>query len=475
MKQIFYLFMVLLMVGCSPDDDSAEIEVKTSSMEMSSPELQSDLGDLVEIDYKGSKIKVQDLGDKYLYQGDIFIPKEDKNQQKSAIRESDAWWSNNEVIYSIDPNLPNKQRVYDAIKHYEDNTFLTFRERNFTDNSYIYFTKGTGCSSYVGFIGGRQNITLADGCSTGNTIHEIGHAIGFWHEHTRSDRDQYVDILWENIESGKEHNFEKYDVNWSGIDGTPTLDFNSIMMYSSYSFSSNGKPTITRKDGSTFNVQRNGLSDGDLYTINEIMYPDPDAPVDTDGDGVPDETDNCINTANPDQSDKDGDGDGDACDSVDNRDNDGDGINNTEDECPDTAGVAEYNGCPIPDTDGDGIKDNVDECPNEAGVPELNGCPIPDRDGDGIPDEEDQCPDEVGDSTTYGCPIEIPNGTNYESGTYYKILDETAYYLDGYFYLLQENGWFRAFIEDNKWKIHPLMDTDTSNSPPWDLRELDKN
>ena len=57
------------------------------------------------------------------------------------------------------------------------NTNLEFVKRSGQSN-YIYFTPGSGCSSYVGMVGGKQNITLADACSTGNTIHEIGHAIG---------------------------------------------------------------------------------------------------------------------------------------------------------------------------------------------------------------------------------------------------------------------------------------------------------
>src|SRR5690606_3752116 len=60
-----------------------------------------------------------------------------------------------------------------------------------------------------------------------------------------------------------------------GMDGkelTSTLDFNSIMMYDSYSFSGNGAPTMVKKDGSTFNAQRNGLSSGDKAGIN-LLYP----------------------------------------------------------------------------------------------------------------------------------------------------------------------------------------------------------
>ena len=54
---------------------------------------------------------------------------------------------------------------------------------------------------------------------------------------------------------------------------TPTLDFNSIMMYSSYAFSKNGQRTIVRKNGGPgYNVQRSGLSPDDIKGIN-VLYP----------------------------------------------------------------------------------------------------------------------------------------------------------------------------------------------------------
>jgi hypothetical protein len=48
-----------------------------------------------------------------------------------------------------------------------------------------------------------------------------------------------------------------------------------------------------------------------LYSVGADVTP---VVLDTDGDGVPDTTDNCPATANPDQRDSDGDGIGDACD-----------------------------------------------------------------------------------------------------------------------------------------------------------------
>jgi hypothetical protein len=85
-------------------------------------------------------------------------------------------------------------------------------------------------------------------------------------------------------------------------------------------------------------------------------------------------------------------------------DTDGDGIPDNRDKCPTVPGVAKYEGCPIPDTDGDGINDELDKCPTVPGVAKYNGCPIPDTDGDGINDEEDKCPKTPGIASNYGCP-----------------------------------------------------------------------
>ncbi len=81
-------------------------------------------------------------------------------------------------------------------------------------------------------------------------------------------------------------------------------------------------------------------------------------------------------------------------------DKDGDGITDKEDNCPDVAGLAKYHGCP--DTDGDGIIDSEDSCKTIPGTALLHGCP--DRDGDGITDSEDQCPDNPGPIIFHGCP-----------------------------------------------------------------------
>jgi outer membrane protein OmpA-like peptidoglycan-associated protein len=98
----------------------------------------------------------------------------------------------------------------------------------------------------------------------------------------------------------------------------------------------------------------------------------PPAPVDTDGDGIPDSRDQCPTVP----EDKDGFQDEDGCPDL---DNDQDGIPDAVDKCPnqpeDKDGFEDEDGCPDLDNDRDGIPDAADLCPNEPGTPEERGCP----------------------------------------------------------------------------------------------------
>lgn len=180
------------------------------------------------------------------------------------------FWPNRTVFFTINAGLSDQARITNAIAHWQSQTNITFVQRTNQAN-YVEFVTGSGCSSYIGMVGGRQEVTLAPECSTGNAIHEIGHAIGFFHEQSRADRGNFIIINTNNIIQGRENNFETYTARGEQGFEIGTFDFGSIMLYDSYAFSKNGLPTITRLNGSTFTSQRNGLSAGDIETYN-YMY-----------------------------------------------------------------------------------------------------------------------------------------------------------------------------------------------------------
>ncbi|XP_061731795.1 bone morphogenetic protein 1-like isoform X4 [Nerophis ophidion] len=124
------------------------------------------------------------------------------------------------------------------MRHWEKHTCVTFIERT-TEESYIVFTyRPCGCCSYVGRRGGGpQAISIGKNCDKfGIVVHELGHVIGFWHEHTRPDRDQHVSIIRDNIQQGQEYNFLKMEPGEVDSLGE-VYDFGSVMHYARNTFS----------------------------------------------------------------------------------------------------------------------------------------------------------------------------------------------------------------------------------------------
>lgn len=225
-------------------------------------------------------VTAERLGDMAVVQGDIIIGHAhsifSSRKQTRGLSNTvyGATWPNGIVPYVIDAKLSSaaESRIRDAIDHWNDVRAVSLIERTSANAgafpNYIHFINQNQCASWVGFQNtGPQSIYSGDNCSTGSMIHEIGHALGLLHEHTRPDRDNFVAVNWSNITSGKEHNFEILS------DGLPLgeYDYNSIMHYGERFFSNNGAPTLAPLTSTSATIgQREAASAGDKASVSAL-------------------------------------------------------------------------------------------------------------------------------------------------------------------------------------------------------------
>jgi len=212
-------------------------------------------------------------------QGDILVEELPRVGRAAIVTGGIQTWSGGVMPYVIDPALPNPERVLAAIDQINSQTTLSVVPRtNQTD--YVEFVPANGCSSFIGRVGGAQPINLALGCVAPQTVHEILHAAGFYHEQSRTDRDLFVSVQLQNIEPGKEFNFDTF-VAGRGLNHGP-YDYASIMHYGTHFFSVNGQPTLVATQPLPAGVilgGGSGLSAGDIAGVTALYGGTPPTPT----------------------------------------------------------------------------------------------------------------------------------------------------------------------------------------------------
>ena len=220
-------------------------------------------------DGKKYPINVRKVGKSLIYQDDIVIG--EAVLSASGIRKF-LRWDNGIIPFYIAANHPLKPQILQAIETLNRETVLWYVPASNTGKDHISIINGSGCYSGIGIpiFGDSHDVSIGPGCGEqGTIIHELLHTAGLFHEQSRSDRDKYVSIYWNNIKKAERDNYEK--APWYGAKDIDFYNWNSVMHYSCNEFAiDSSKKTMEPTNARVAIGQRTGLSLGDVVAIRKM-------------------------------------------------------------------------------------------------------------------------------------------------------------------------------------------------------------
>jgi hypothetical protein len=180
-------------------------------------------------------------------------------------------WDKPEIPYLVHPALANPERVEAAVRYFNEHTVVKWVPRRDQPDAVVFEPGSEHCYSYLGKIGGLQPIRLAEGCQAPEIVHEMLHALGFIHEQSRTDRDGFIDVAWENIEERYRPQFATVPESFMEVSRLAPFDFASAMLYRPEAFAlGKGRPTMTAKRGAAIAPVREGISEGDAARLRRL-------------------------------------------------------------------------------------------------------------------------------------------------------------------------------------------------------------
>eukprot|EP00794_Sanderia_malayensis_P016171 gene16171-17794_t len=228
-----------------------------------------------------------------LFEGCLLLDRKDQEllskpidpqtlNKRTYISYEEKLWPSNEIPYEIVSTLSHEKSnalfrnaISAAMKTIGQSSCVKFRPKTESDRNWLNFFTGSGCWSGLGrkfWTNEPTYISLGKGCwKEPIVLHHIFHAMGFFHEQNRPDRDDYVRVNWENIINSKLYKFKRHHLYHEKM-FAKDYDFKSIMHFHRFSYTR--KPSLM-----TINANHNPhlvlggekLSKLDLERLNKMF------------------------------------------------------------------------------------------------------------------------------------------------------------------------------------------------------------
>lgn len=239
--------------------------------------------------FRGKIVTYRQVGDLKILEGDILLDHvDDTAASASSGRQphglgtalSSSLWPKAAGVYTIPYVITagNATNIKTAVSRFNTvfNGLLKFVPRA-GQHDYVNFNltlpAGNSCYSFIGDIRkGAQAINGGSDCPITALLHEMGHAVGLYHEQSRFDRDSFISFFLDNVSDGQEAQFVRPVGDAQDVGG---YDFGSIMHYYPYAFTRNGQLVMESKPAGIEFGEATTYSPGDIDTIRRLYHAAP--------------------------------------------------------------------------------------------------------------------------------------------------------------------------------------------------------